>query len=266
MYGIFMESLVIFKLYTGMRPLIVLAGLAWLYLLFAEKDKKIKTLYVFAPVLILLLFLCPLSRKFFVAAGLDGATYYRVLWTIPLGVITAYGLCRMFEKHRRIGLAVSSALIIFCGNLVYKSAYISKAENLYHIPDTVVRICDLIAPEGVQGQVMAVVPEELVYFVRQYNAAIRMPYGREMVEGQWDYYNEVHAAMEETEIIDLEELMEATRKEYCQYIVINRTRQVKGDPEELGLQFLADIDGYRVYLDPVAAAQVESWQQYYEED
>ena len=113
MYGIFMESLVIFKLYTGMRPLIVLAGLAWLYLLFAEKDKKIKTLYVFAPVLILLLFLCPLSRKFFVAAGLDGATYYRVLWTIPLGVITAYGLCRMFEKHRRIGLAVSSALIIF---------------------------------------------------------------------------------------------------------------------------------------------------------
>ena len=78
------------------------------------------------------------------------------------------------------------------------------------------------------------------------------------------YYTD--AAMEETEIIDLEELMEATRKEYCQYIVINPTRQVKGDPEELGLQFLADIDGYRVYLDPVAAAQVESWQQYYEED
>ena len=154
LWNFYGKILVIFKLYTGMRPLIVLAGLAWLYLLFAEKDKKIKTLYVFAPVLILLLFLCPLSRKFFVAAGLDGATYYRVLWTIPLGVITAYGLCRMFEKHRRIGLAVSSALIIFCGNLVYKSAYISKAENLYHIPDTVVRICDLIAPEGVQGQVM----------------------------------------------------------------------------------------------------------------
>ena len=93
-----------------------------------------------------------------------------------------------------------------------------------------------------------------------------MPYGREMIEGQWDYYNEVHEAMEETEIIDLEKLLEATRKEYCQYIVINPTRKVKGDAKELGLQLLADIEGYRIYRDPVAAAEVESWQQYYEED
>lgn len=266
MYGIFMESLVIFKLYTGMKFLIILFFLAWIYLLFAEKDKEKRLLFVAAPPLILLAFLCPLSRRAFVAAGLDGETYYRVLWTIPMGIVTAYGFCRIFEAHRRIGLVISAVLIMACGSFVYKSDYIQKAENLYHIPDTVIRICDLIAPEGEEGQVMVVVPEELVYYVRQYNARIRMPYGREMIASQWDYYNEVHAAMEETEIIDLEKLIEATRKEYCQYIVINPTRQVKGDPAKLGLEFLADIDGYRVYKDPVAAAEVESWQQYYEED
>lgn len=266
MFGIFMESLVIFKLYTGLKLLIVLFALSWIYLLVTEKDKRVRLLFVWAPPLIILLFLFPISRKLFVAAGLDGETYYRILWTIPMGVITAYASCRLFSRHKRTGLIITSVLVILCGSLVYKNGYISKAENLYHIPDTVIRICDLIAPEGESGQVMVVVPEELVYYVRQYNASIRMPYGREMVASQWDYYNEVYEAMEGTEIIDLEKLLEATRKEYCQYIVINPVRQVKGDPEKLGLQLLSTIDGYRVYKDPVAAAEVESWGQYYEED
>lgn len=266
MFGIFMESLVIFKLYTGLKPLVLLAAAAWLYLLFREKNQRTRVLFVYAPVLIFLLFLFPVSRKLFVAAGLDGATYYRVLWTIPMGMITAYGACSIFVKHKRIGLAVSAVLVMLCGSFVYNSPYISKAENLYHIPDTVIRICELIAPEDENSHVMVAVPEELVYFVRQYDARIKMPYGREMVESQWDYYNAVHAAMEETEVIDMEALIEAAREEYCQYLVISPVREVKGDPEKLGLLFLADIDGYRVYQDPETTAVVESWGKYYEED
>ena len=41
---------------------------------------------------------------------------------------------------------------------------------------------------------------------------------------------------------------------------------MEGDPAELGLTLLAEIDGYRVYLDPVTEETVESWTQYYEED
>ncbi|MGN1180676.1 MAG: hypothetical protein ACI4SD_05620 [Suilimivivens sp.] len=268
MFGIFMESLVIFKLYTGLKLLFVLTLAAWIYLLVTEKNKKKRILFVYAPVLILLLFLFPVSRKAFVAAGLDGETYYRVLWTIPFGMITACGACRFFGRHKRIGLVITSALIILCGNYVYKSGYISKAENLYHIPDTVIEICELIHPEDADEnmQVMVVVPEELVHFVRQYDSDIRMPYGREMIASQWDYYNEVHAAMEETEVINLANLIEACRKEYCQYIVLSPSRKVDSDPEELGLTFLAEIDGYRVYLDPVSQEIVEGFAEYYEED
>ena len=79
MFGIFMESLVIFKLYTGLKLLFVLTLVSFLYLLVTEKDKTIRQLFVYAPVLILVLFLFPVSRKLFVAMGLDGETYYRVL-------------------------------------------------------------------------------------------------------------------------------------------------------------------------------------------
>lgn len=268
MYGIFMESLVIFKLYTGLKFLFAISLAAFVYLLFREKNKNLRILFVYAPVMILLLFLFPVSRKLFVAAGLDGATYYRVLWTIPMGMITAYGACSFFARHRRIGLIATAVLIILCGSFVYDSDYISKAENLYHIPDTVIRICELIHPDDADEnlQVTVVVPEELTYFIRQYDSDIRMPYGREMVESQWDYYNAVHAAMEESEIIDMEALIAACREEYCQYIVLSPAREVKGDSEELGLILLAEIDGYSVYLDPVTQETVESWIQYYEED
>ena len=163
---------------------------------------------------------------------------------------------------------MTAVLFILSGKYVYDSDYISKAENLYHIPDTVIRICELIHPDDADEnvQVTVVVPEELTYFVRQYDSDIRMPYGREMIASQWDYYNAVHAAMEETEVIDLETLIAACREEYCQYIVLSPTREVEGDPEELGLILLAEIDGYPVYLDPVSEETVKSWTKYYEED
>lgn len=268
MFGIFMESLVIFKLYTGLKLLFVLTLVSFLYLLITEKDKTIRQLFVYAPVLILVLFLFPVSRKLFVAMGLDGETYYRVLWTIPMGMITAYGAVRFTGRHRRIGLLVSMVLIILCGSYVYKSDYISKAENLYHIPDTVVRICDLIHPSDADPdvQVTAVFPEKLVHFVRQYDSDIRMPYGREMIASQWDYYNKVHEAMEEDGVLDPEKLVEACREEYCQYIILDKNREMTGNPENAGLILVEEIDGYLIYLDPVSKAAAESFAVYYEED
>ena len=46
MFGIFMESLVIFKLYTGLKLLFVLTLVSFLYLLDTEKDKTIRQLFV----------------------------------------------------------------------------------------------------------------------------------------------------------------------------------------------------------------------------
>ena len=265
MFGIFMESLVIFKLYTGLKFLLILTLFAWVYLLVTEKDRRIRLLLVYAPLIIVVLFLFPLSRKLFVAAGLDGETYYRILWTIPMGVITVFGACRIFSKYRKIGFVITSALIILCGKLVYESDYITKAENPYHIPDTVIKICDLIAPEDEDARVSAVMPTDLIHFVRQYDARINMPYGREMLVARWQYYNAVYEAMEAVEVVDMEALLEATRSEYCQYIVMEEEKETDVPPEESGLVLLAVIDGYRIYEDPVTVEIVKEWQKYYEE-
>ncbi len=266
MFGIFMESFVIFKLYTGLKLLLLLTLLMWIYLLFREKERRNRIMFVYAPLIIVLLFLFPLSRKFFVAAGLDPETYYRILWTIPMGIITVYGFCRLFENHRKAGTLLAAALIALFGSFVYQSDYISKAENQYHIPDTVIEVCDLIEPENPRARVSAVMPPDLIHFIRQYSARINMPYGREMLVSQWDYYNAVYEAMEGSEIVDMEKLLEATREEYCQYIVMAPGRQSDRDPLFYGLELVGEVDGYRVYLDPVTKEIVDSWQEYYEDE
>ena len=260
-----MESLVIFKLYTGLKYLMALSLAAWVYLLFTEKNKALRIMLVYAPVIVAALFLFPLSRKAFVAL-LDGEIYYRVLWTIPMGIIFCYGACRFFAGHRKLGLTLSGALIIGLGSLVYESRYITKAENLYHIPDTVIEICDRIEPENPDARVWAVMPAELIHFVRQYSSRINMPYGREMLVNQWSYYNAVYEAMEGNEIVDVEELLKATRAEYCQYIVLSPGRETVQDPLSCGLVLADEIDGYRIYEDPVTREVVESWQGYYEDE
>ncbi len=109
----------------------------------------------------------------------------------------------------------------------------------------------------------AAMPSELIHFVRQYDASINMPYGREMLG--WSYYNAVYEAMEVPEVVEMEKLLEAARAEYCQYIVLAADRQTDREPAESGLTLLAEIDGYRVYADPVSVETVNGWQEYYNE-
>ena len=85
MYGIFMESVVIFKNYAGGRYTVVLFLLALIYLLLMERNKRRRALFVYMPLTLLFLFFFPIFRKIFVRLmGGEGDTYYRVLWLVPM--------------------------------------------------------------------------------------------------------------------------------------------------------------------------------------
>lgn len=253
MFGIFMESVVIFKLYTGLKWLFALTLVAWIYLFVREKNKSIRMVVVYAPALIFLLFLFPLSRKLFVAAGLDGETYYRLIWTIPMGIIAVYGACALFGRFRKLGFVITAALIVWLGSYVYDSPYISKAENLYHIPDSVIHVCDYIGNKDASDQVLALFPEEMIHYVRQYDATIQMPYGRDMLVERWNYYQPIHDIIKNNEVLPMEELLEQTRAVNCRYLVFRQDQQMDMTPSECGITEKAVVDGYVIYEDPVVA-------------
>ena len=255
MYGIFMECWVALKLYGGNGVLLLMFLAAAIYIVVSEKDIKKKIVLGILPLVILVGFLFPVTKIVYVALFDDGSdTYYRILWLIPMYVVIGYGACKAvmnFKKDavRRGMLALILLIIAVTGSFVYANQYMSKAENLYHIPQNVIDICDVIAPENGEPRVRAAFPSELVHFVRQYDTDILMPYGREMVVTQWDYYNAVYEVMEKPEIIDATALLEATRQTKCRYIVLSDSRQIDQSLEELGLNAIANIDGYTIYED-----------------
>lgn len=264
MYGIFMESVVIFKNYVGGRYIFILFLLALVYLLLTEKNKRKRAMFVYMPLSVLLLFFFPITRKVFVRLMGEGDTYYRILWLVPMGIVTAYGGVKaaawLCEKKgmwaKRLSLVAMAVAVIVCGKYVYAGQYMSKAENLYHLPQKVIDICDVIAPEEGEERIWAVFPTDLVYFVRQYNTDIQLLYGREMVEPKWQYAEPVHTIMNHPAVIDVEELLKLTRERYCTYLVFPHNKGVSADPVDFGLELIDTIEGYPVYYDPVAARMI----------
>lgn len=252
MWGVFLESVVIFKNYMGFHENHFLAAIylfALLYLWLTEKDKCRRAVFVYAPTLLLLLFFCPLFRKVFVRVLEDSETYYRLLWLLQMSIVSAYGLLRLMGRHRRIGLAAVCLMIVACGDYVYDSEHISRAENVYHLPQEAIDIVDLIEPET--GRVTALVPADLIYYVRQYSTDIELPYGREMLISRWDYYNAMYEAMEEAEVIDTPSFVELTRNGNfpCTYVVLKEDREISEPLTDYGFSVCGRVGEFVVYRD-----------------
>ena len=258
MYGIFMECWVSLKLFFGNPLLALLLVASAVYIIVCEKSLKKKILLGILPLLILVGFLLPVTKIVYVAAFDEGSdTYYRVLWLLPMYIVIGYAVCKLIfsfgsKWKQRVALVASLVIIVLSGSLVYLNQYMSPAQNLYHIPQNVIDICDEILPAEGEPRVRAVFPSELVHFVRQYSTNILMPFGREMVVTQWDYYNEVYEAMEKPEVVDADVLLEATRKAGVQYIILSKDRKIDKNLTTLGLKLMATVDNYYIYEDPRA--------------
>lgn len=253
MWGIFLESVVIFQNYMGFHENGYLTGIylfVLLYLWLAEKDRHRRAIFVYAPTLLLVMFFCPLFRKVFVRLLEDSETYYRLLWLLQMSIVSAYGMIRLCGRHRRIGLAVMCAMIAACGNYVYDSEYITKAENAYHLPQEAIDIVDLI--ESGEGRITVLVPADLIYYVRQYSTNIELPYGREMLIARWDYHHAMYEAMEKAEVIEAASFVELAREYPCAYIVLKEDREIDEPLTQYGFALYGQVGEYLIYQDTQA--------------
>ena len=292
------EAVKLFREYMGTGLIIVWFFISLIYLWVHEKKKHIRILFLYMPIILLLLYFNPLFAELvFGVAG--GEIYYRIIWLLPVTIVIAYTcVCiygDMLEKDKNSGReqgglkvnlhaiksegkislskilklefvrgghggvkmkkGLAPAMAVVCmggligisGSFIYDNPFFQKAENMYHVPDSVVHICDAINVPG--REVMAVFPLELVQYVRQYSPVTCMPYGREMTVERWNYENPLCEAME-AEVIDMEVLAPLVREAGCHFVVLPAERERKGKPEEYGWILIGEIDGYEVYREP----------------
>lgn len=239
----------LFQSYMGSGLIIGWFLLALVWLLVTEKRTERRILFGYVPVVLLLLYFNPLVAKVVYAFAGD-EIYYRILWLLPVTMVLAYSmvqLCAALQgKAKAVFAGVCVILCMVSGNYVYDNVYFHKAENIYHVPDSVVHICDAIKVDG--REVMAAFPTEMIQYVRQYSPVVCMPYGREQTVERWNRYDELYALLQE-DVIDTARMVPLSRERYCHYIIVPQGTPFSEDVEEYDFILFDTIDGYDIYQD-----------------
>ncbi|MGN0403286.1 MAG: hypothetical protein ACI4HQ_13655 [Acetatifactor sp.] len=247
----------LFREYMGTGLIVVLYLLCLVYMYLKEEKKYIRILFVCVPVCLLLLYFNPLFAEVVYRAAGD-EIYYRILWLLPVTAGIAYTVChicaRIKGKKQLTFLAAIAVILVFSGKFIYDSPFFVKAENKYHVPDSVVHICDSIVVPG--REVMAVFPRELLQYVRQYSAYVCMPYGREVLVERWNTYNELATAMERS-VVNLEELVPLASEARCHYIILDENKEILGNPQDFGLEVFGQTDGYIIYRNTAETLEID---------
>ena len=238
------EAVQIFQKYMGTGLIVIWFLAALVYVLLNEKQRPKRIFFVYMPVVMLLIYFNPLFIGVFFSAA-ESEIYFRMWWLVPVIIVIAYAavsICdRLRGRAKGIFAVTAVALIILSGKLVYSNPLYSRAENSYHVPQSVVEICDAIVVPG--REVMAAFPSELILYVRQYDPRVCMPYGR---DDMGKYYNAFYDAMQEKDI-DLEVIMPFANQTLCHYLIFRDDKEILGNPQDFGLEFFERIDGYVIY-------------------
>lgn len=236
-------------LYNNNRFLILLFLAALIFLWITERDKRIKTVLVYFVTAITVLFCCPLYA--WIGMKVDAEIYYRVFWSIPIGILVCYSAVRAISHFKkfisRVLVCILTVLVICMnGKFYFTNTLHFKAVNAYHMPQVVIDVADALKMEKYKP--IAAIPAELLPFIRQYSADIFTPYGRNIVETQWNFSNALYDAMEAEEY-DAQKIAQCARDEHCTYAVLSSVKPMKGSMEEQNYIYKGLVSGYYIYMD-----------------
>lgn len=242
----------LFREYMGTGLVVIWFLVCLVYLFLKEERKPFRILFVYMPAVLLLLFFNPLFSNA-AARYMGDEIYYRILWLLPVTAVIGYTCVTVAGKlsgtRKRLFPLCTVLLVMVSGRYIYSNGFFGRAENLYHVPDSVVHICDAIELPG--REVTAVFPLELVQYVRQYSPVVCMPYGREMLVdswAEWISWTELCTAME-ADTVDAKELGRLAREEGCVYIILSEEKPLRGKLQDAGYEYFDSMDGYRIYKD-----------------
>ncbi len=238
-------------LYNNKSFLIPIFLIALLFLWMTERDRKLRVVLVYLVAALIVVFACPLYA--WIGMRIDEDIYYRVFWTMPMGMLVCYSVVKLMIRFKWVlskilVFVLAVLMIVINGDLVYTNTLHFRASNAYHIPSHVIEVIEAIRLENYKP--IAVLPAELLPFLRQYTADIFTPYGRNMLEPAWTFSNELYDAMEgDLYKYSVEEVARCARNEHCAFVVLSSKKRMEGSMEEQGYFLLDFVQGYYIYMD-----------------
>lgn len=239
------------RMYNNKSFLLPLFLIALLFLWVTEKDRKLRIVLLYLVAALGVIFVCPVYA--WVGMKIDADIYYRVLWSLPIGILVCYSTVKLMAHFKALvskGLVFFLAVLVIVmnGKLVYTNSFHIKSVNAYHIPQQVIDVADALKLDNYKP--IAVLPAELLPFFRQYTADVYTPYGRNILEPAWTFQNDLYDAMEgDPAAYDVAEVARCARNHHCAFVVLSCAKQMNGSMEEQGYFLFRFVQGYFIYMD-----------------
>ena len=153
-------------------PIIILIGILFLVV----REKK-NTNYLIVYLGVLLLTFNEVTYYLIRKLG-EGMTYYRFLWMIPMVIISAYVIMKLFEmingRKRKVFAAGICVLCFAMTSGISMQQFFQFPENIYQMPQNTVDVCDIIEKDRQEKSPVTVLADNsIMYGIREYNANIQ---------------------------------------------------------------------------------------------
>ena len=234
-----------FMEFKGTGGYIALLIIAIIYLFFKEENKEKRMFFIYFQILVFLVVFNPIFNKV-VGPIFKSSVYWRVYWVIPLGVTIAYAIvtavsetCQKNTK-KNILYACFILAIIMSGKFIYTSENYQKVDNLYKIPEESILVAQIIKNDEAEHK-KAIVPDNLVAYIRQFDSSIELAYKREPT----GYEN--HPIVTPLRLGDTEWISKVAIEKKCNYVVVDKNIPLTLAFDYFGFNILAETEKFAIY-------------------
>lgn len=254
MLGIITNCMEMYKQHFADGPYLVLFMCAIIYI-FLDHNAWVKKIFLGHTLLFSFIYWCPVTAYIIAGYCIGTEVYWRMFWLLPVTIFIAYVFTRLFDHAngliKKILLFVTIVvLVIDCGSRIYNATYFQPATNPYKLNQAVVDAADLIRAHADEHNVedVGVLPADpFALELREYDAGMRMPYGRDMLRG----HNKNKRALEiyfymNTSEADAEMLKKYAKKGDYQYLIYSAVVD-QSVFEDVGYTLIGDAYGYNIY-------------------
>ena len=245
-----------YQKYSGKGEQFVLFLLALCFLVFFKKNVKVYGRIRWYSYFVMAVMICPLTAVVIMDYLIGEEVYWRMFWLIPVPVVIAIAGVELVDmgktqgQRRRLLLFVA-LLIILSGRWMYGGDTVTMAQNAEKLPEQVEDVCDAISADALNNQISTkkvVVPAHLLSYIRQYDATIEMPYGRNGIKNDGYFPEELQKIVDlmDADKPDYFLLSGYLKRENCNYLVLGADKKA-GELVDYGYFPVAQTQDYVIY-------------------
>ena len=240
--------------YCGVSTNLTLLYLALFYLLCSLRQKtdseKQDRFFLWLTALLTVVIIFPVTAWIIMKYCVESAVYRRMFWMIPVPLLVGYVGAKVVSgentRWRKIFVgALLTIIIAATGVSLYTPEKFTKAGNAYKLYPWIPEVCDAIEADAAENgidDIGAITIDDFAVQLRQYDAAIRMPYGRNAFRGETlsKLGTKIYQAMHK-ESMDVRTISFYAKQGNYQYLVCRTDKSMLQDFYDVGYELAAEV-------------------------